>query len=181
TYPNGLSGGVQHVTTESYTSNVLMAETTAAGTMTITRDPVSLMPLTTTDAKGNVTTYTYQTYSGPGGTQISSGNVLTSTDALGNTTAYAYTALNQVWCTVHPAEYKNGVRCPSSAPSAPPAPGASDANLGATINFYNASDQHTATTDALGNTTTFSYTSGVTGVPNGLTYCTVDPANYQKS
>jgi RHS repeat-associated protein len=107
--------------------------------------------------------------------------VLTSTDAQGNTTAYAYNAFNQAWCSVDAAEYANGVGCPSSVPSSPPSPGATDPNLGATINYYNASDQLTAMTDALGNTTTYAYTSGVSGVPNGLLYCSVDPVSYQHS
>ena len=80
---------------------------------------------------------------------------------------------------VEAAEYLDGVTCPSSTPSSPPEAGASDPDLGATINFYNSSDQLTATTDALGNTTTYSYTSGVSGVPNGLEYCSVGPVAYQ--
>ena len=78
-----------------------------------------------------------------------------------------------------PAEDANGVTCPLSAPTSPPAPGASDPDLGASIAFYNSSDQLTATTDALGNSTTYSYTSGVSGVPNGLEYCSVGPVAYQ--
>ena len=50
-----------------------------------------------------------------------------------------------------------------------------------TISFYNAADQLTATTDPLGNTTIYAYTSGVAGVPNGLQYCSVDPVDYQNS
>jgi RHS repeat-associated protein len=187
TYPDGAgSGEPTDVTFDTYSSNALVGETTGYGTAnavttTIYRDPASLMPIAVTDGNGNSTTSTYQTYSGTGGTTVSSANVLTSTDALGNTTAHAYTASNQVWCTVDAADYTNAKRCPSTEPTSPPAPGASDPNLGMTIAFYNAAGQVTATTDALGNTTTYSFTSGVSGVPNGLLYCAVDPADYQKS
>jgi RHS repeat-associated protein len=104
--------------------------------------------------------------------------VLTSTDGAGNTTQYAYTAANLVWCKVAPAEYLAGVRCPTTEPASPPAPGAADPELGVSLTFYNAADQITASTDPLGNTTEYQYTSGVTGVPNGLTYCTLDPVAY---
>ncbi len=113
------------------------------------------------------------------GNPMTAGDVTLSTDAMGNTTQYAYNASNQVWCQVSPAEYLAGVTCPAVAPSSPPAPGTSDPALGMTINFYNSAGQLTATTDALGNTTTYSYTSGVAGVPNGLQYCSVDAVSYQ--
>ena len=67
------------------------------------------------------------------------------------------------------------------SPDAPPAPGASDPNAGATINYYNSAGPLTATTDALGNTAAFSYTSGGSGVPNNLLYSAVDPVDYQAS
>jgi RHS repeat-associated protein len=66
-------------------------------------------------------------------------------------------------------------------PASPPAPGAADTWAGASINFYNSSDQLTASTDALGRTTAHSYTSGVSGVPNGLQYCSVAPVAYAAS
>ena len=185
-YPLGTSAGEpQDVTVDSYSSNVLVGVTTGYGTAgalseAIIRDPASLMPLAVEDGNGNSTSNTYQTYNGSGGSETSSGNVLTSSDALGNMTAYAYNAFNQAWCSVDAADYANGDRCPSSAPTTPPAPGTSDPNLGATINFYNSSDQLTAMTDALGHTTVYAFTSGVTGVPNGLEYCSVDPVSYQK-
>ena len=49
------------------------------------------------------------------------------------------------------------------------------------LSFYNASDELTATTDALGNTTTYAYTVSGSGVPAGLQYCSVDPVDYQAS
>jgi RHS repeat-associated protein len=184
-YPDGTgSGEPQDVTVYTYSSNVLIGTTTGAGTSSassevVERDPVSLQPTAVQDGNGNATTDTYQTYNGSGGTGVSSANVLTSTDAMGNTTAYAYTALNQAWCTVDPADYANGVTCPATEPTAPPSPGSTDPYLGASINFYNAADELIATTDALGNTTTFAFTAGVSGVPDGLMYCSVDPASYQ--
>ena len=187
TYPDGTgSGEPTDVTVDTYSENTLIQVTNGYGaanavTTTIVRDPVSLLPLYSIDGAGNVTAHTYQTYSGPGGTEVSSGNALLSVDALGNTTQHAYNSFNQAWCTVDPAETASGVTCPSSPPSSPPAPGASDPDLGTTINYYNAADQLTATTDALGNTTTYLYTSGVSGVPNGLMYCSVDPVDYQAS
>jgi RHS repeat-associated protein len=185
TYPNGLSG-TQDVTLDTYASNILSSSISGYGTPAATsvayvRDPVSLLPLSTFDGNGNATTDTYQTYSGTGGTQVSSANVLTQTDPLGNTTAYAYNVYNQPWCTVDPADYADGVRCPSSAPSSPPLPGASDPNLGTVIAYYNSSDQLVATTDAMGHTATFAYTQTGSGIPLGLLYCTVDPANYVDS
>lgn len=186
-YPSGTgSGEPQDVTVDTYSSNVLISETTGAGTSSadtevVLRDPVSLEPLSVQDGDGNDSSISYQTYSGAGGTETSSGNPLTVTDAVGNTTAYAYNSYNQAWCTVGPADYANGVVCPTSPPTLPPSPGTSDPNAGMTIDFYNSSDQLTATTDTLGNTTTYFYTSGVSGVPNGLMYCSVDPVSYQTS
>jgi RHS repeat-associated protein len=187
TYPDGTgTGEPTDAIVYQYSSNVLVAETVAAGTPSASTeyfqtDPISLAPVSVQDGDGHTSSFTYQTYSGPGGTPVSSGNVLTSTDGAGNTTAYAYNQFNQAWCRIIPAEYAKGVSCPSSPPAAPPAPGASDPNAGAAISFYNSADQLTATTDALGNTTTNVYTSGVSGVPNGLVYCSVDPVDYQKS
>ena len=187
TYPQGTgTGEPQDTTIYEFSSNVLIGETAGAGAITSTsqlylRDPASLLPLLAVNGNGGISSSTYQTYNEPGGTGVSSANALLSTDALGNTTQHAYNAFNQAWCTVDPAETANGVTCPSSPPTTPPAPGASDPYLGATINFYNSSDQLTATTDALGNTTTYSYTSGVSGIPNGLMYCSVDPVDYQAS
>ena len=61
--------------------------------------------------------------------------------------------------------------------TASPGPG-SDPWPGVTVTFYNTSGLTVQTTDPLGNTTTYSYTSGVSGVPNGLEYCSVDPVDY---
>ncbi len=49
------------------------------------------MPAASQDSNGNVTLFSFQTYSGTGGTPVSSGNVLTSTNSVGNATAYAST------------------------------------------------------------------------------------------
>jgi RHS repeat-associated protein len=186
-YPLGTgTSEPQNVTVDTYSNDVLTSTTTGYGTSdakttVIQRDPVSLQPLASQDGNMDVTSSTLQTYGGSGGTEISSANVLTSTDAEGNTTQYAYNAQNQEWCAVDAADTANGVSCPSTPPSGPPSPGSSDPDLGASINFFNSSGQLTASTDALGNTTTYSYTSGVSGIPNGLMYCSVDPVEYQKS
>jgi RHS repeat-associated protein len=120
-----------------------------------------------------VPSYTY-----PEGTDgASSTNVLTETDEAFDTTQHAYNSANEVWCTVEPANYLDGTRCPSSEPtslSEGPWPGA-------TITIYNSALEPTSVTDALGNTTIFGYTSDVSGVPNNLLYCTVDPVDYSNS
>ena len=127
-YPNGTgSGKPQNITVNDYSANVLIEQTTAAGTTASASrffqiDPVSLMPLWSVDGDGNVTYFTYQTYNGTGGTPISSANVLTATDAVGNVTQAAYNSYNQAWCSVDAADYANGKRCPSTAPSSPPSP-----------------------------------------------------------
>jgi RHS repeat-associated protein len=179
-YPDGTgSGEPTDVTVDSYVYNALVQEqqdfvtggTAQTATTTITRDPGTDQATATTGPNGATTTNTYDI----------NGNLLTSTDALGNETEYAYTTSNQVWCEVKPAEVKNGVTCPSTQPTSPPAPGATDPDLGATITFYNSADQVSGVTDPLGNTSTYSYTNGVSGVPNHLLYCEVDPADYQAS
>ncbi len=186
-YPLGTgTGKPQEITNYEYSSNVLVGTVKSPGATTASsqvfeRDPVSLLPLVNLDGNDNSAASTYQTYGGSGGTPVSSANVLTSTDGAGNTVQRAYNPSNQIWCSVDAADYLNGVRCPSSPPMSPPLPGTTDPNLGASITFYNTAGQVTATTDALGNTTADSYTSGVSGVPNGLRYCLVDPVDYQAS
>jgi RHS repeat-associated protein len=185
TYPLGTgSGEPENSTQYVYSSNILVGETIGFGTASASsrvfeRDPASLLPLEVEDGDGNISSSNYETYSTAGGTPVSSADSISSTDGVGTTTATAYNSYNQPWCTVDAADYLNGAHCPSSPPSSPPAPGASDPNLGATISFYNSSDELTAVTDALGNTSVYFYTSGITGVPNGLDYCSLDPADYQ--
>jgi RHS repeat-associated protein len=183
TNPPG-TGGISNTTTDFYSNNVLIAQTVAAASSATSSvayqtDPVSLQPLSSIDANGNVTNYEYQSYNqtnaGSPGNPTSSNNRIVSIDGVGNSSENAYNTNNQAWCSVDAADYANAKRCPASPPSAPPSPGTSDPNLGMTINFYNTSDQLTATTDALGDTTTYSYTS------SGLMYCSVDPVDYQKS
>ena len=184
TWPTGTSGSLPaQVVDYQYSSGYLVAETTGYGTSSAATeyfdlDPTSLVP--TLVQRGD--TYQSQdTVLTATATPLSIGDVTLATDGVGDVTAYQYNANNQVWCEVSPSEYLDSITCPSSEPSSPPAAGASDPYLGATINFYNSNGQLTATTDPLGNTTTYSYTSGVSGVPNGLQYCSVDPVDYQKS
>ena len=174
TYPQGTGGPATEVTVYYYSSNVLVEQSTAYGTSAqantyFYRDPSSMEPTSVVDGNGNSSSATYDT----------TGDVLTSTDGAGDTTAHAYNAFGQSYCTVDPADYANGTRCPTSAPSAPPVPG-TDPWPGAQVSVYNGSDELVSTTDALGNTTLYAYTSGVAGVPNGIVYCSVDPADYAK-
>ena len=176
TYPNGTGGAGEDVTVDAYSSNTLVSQTTgygtsSAATTTINRDPNSLLPLSVTNADGNTTVYTYQTYSGTGGTEISSSNVLTSTDPEGNVTTYAYDADNQIYCVLTPWEKDSGEACPTSPPTVP---NFADVQ----VNIYNASAQLIETHDATWNITSYSYTSGVPGVPNGLLYCVTGPNIY---
>ncbi len=187
TYPQGTgTGKPDQVDLYTYSDGVQLSKittnsaTSAQTTQLTERDPVSLAPIGTQDANGNVTSDTLNTYS-TGGNSLTSADVLLSSDAVGNSEQSAYNSFNQPWCQVDAADYDNGARCPGSPPSAPPVPGQTDPNLGITISFYNSSDQLTAKTDALGNTTTYAYTSSVSGVPNGLMYCSVDPVDYQAS
>jgi RHS repeat-associated protein len=181
TYPDGTSSTVPaQVVQYQYSSGVLIAETTGYGTPQAAttfydHDPVSLGDTTVQDGDGHATSSTITGYTG---SPLQVGDVTSSTDAAGNTTQYAYNSFNQAWCEVEPAETLAGVTCPPSPPASPPAPGASDPWAGATISFYNAADQLTATTDALGRTTVYTYTSSGSGVPAGLEYCTVDPVDY---
>ncbi|HUB69610.1 MAG TPA: RHS repeat-associated core domain-containing protein [Acidimicrobiales bacterium] len=183
TWPAGTSGSVApEVVDYQFSSGALVAETTgygtpAASTQYLDLDPTSLVPTTVQDGDGDQSSSTL--VGGTSGDPEQAGDVTVSTDAIGNTTLYAYNDANQVWCEVSPGESLDGVTCPSSAPSSPPSPGASDPELGAAINYYGSAGELTAETDPLGNTTTYSYTSGVSGVPDGLAYCSVDPVDYQ--
>jgi RHS repeat-associated protein len=133
-----------------------------------TPDPVDLLPMLSTDGDGHQSGATYD----------ADGNTVLSTDAEGGTGQSAYNDLDEPWCTVEPAEYLDGTRCPSSAPSDPPGPGDSDPEAGTTISYYDGSGHLLYQTDALGGTTAYAYTSGISGVPNGLQYCSVDAVEY---
>jgi RHS repeat-associated protein len=185
TYPQGTSGPYQ-VDTYTYSSGVMLSDTTtnsASSSQTteiVARDPVSLLPTDVEDPNQNIKAQSLDSYDVNGSHSTSTnGNVTVSSDAMGNTTQSAYNSFNQAWCMVDAADFANLVKCPSSPPSAPPAPGASDPDLGMTISYYDGADQLTAKTDPLGNTTTYTYTAGVSGIPNGLMYCSVDPVSYQ--
>jgi RHS repeat-associated protein len=182
TWPAGTSGAIPAQEVDyQYSSGVLVAETTGYGTSAASTeyfdlDPTSLVPTTTQDGDGNQSTATLDSTGGA----MAAADVTLSTDALGNTTEYQYDADNQLWCEVKPAEYADGVSCPATEPTSPPAPGTSDPYLGETINYYDSAGLVTATTGPLGDTTTYSYTSGAAGAPNNLAYCSVDPVDYQK-
>ena len=171
TNPNG------SITTENFTNGQMTSATTStntslADTSNYQYDPNTLGVTQTQNANLPPTQQVYN----------SSGDETLSTDALGNSTQYAYNSANQEWCEVDPADYLNGTRCPVSEPSSPPAPGAADPYLGMALKFYDGSGQLAATTDALGNTTLFAYTTTSSGpnVPQELQYCSVDAVAYQK-
>jgi RHS repeat-associated protein len=168
TNPNG------SVTTENFTNGQMSSRTTASGTAIAATSNYQYSPtllgetqLTNPDNQTSNTSYNSQ------------GDITLSTDALGNTTAYAYTAANLQWCKVAAANYAFGTRCPASEPTTPPSLGAYP-YPGVVVDFYNGANQLTASTDALGNTTTYAYTTSGHGVPVGLQYCSVDPVDYQK-
>ncbi len=188
TYPQGTGSGAPfQVDTYTYSSGVMLSDTTmssasltAQSTEIVARDPVSLLPTDVEGPNQNINAQTLDSYDLSNTHSTSTdGNVTATSDAVGNTTQSAYNTFNQAWCVVDAADYANGKLCPSSAPSSPPPPDATDPEPGMTISYYNSADQLTAKTDALGNTTTYAYTSGVSGVPNGLMYCSVDPVSYQ--
>ena len=177
-YPDGEGSGEPSTTNDySYLDGVMQSETVDTGgsdkVESYTRDLTTLLPTSSTDLDGNTAS---ESISGTeNGTTLPSANVLFSTDGDGNTTQFAYTSENMPWCEVDPADNANGVSCPSSMPSAPPAPGT---YIGYTLTLYNSQGQVQSQTDPLGNTTVYGYTSGVSGVPDNLLYCTIDPVQY---
>lgn len=178
-YPLGTgSGKPTDVTRYEFSNEVLVATTTGYGTSSAAttfyrRDPATLLATATVDPDGNVATTTLADYAAPGGSAASSADATSEQDGAHATVHHAYTAANLPWCMVGAAEYADGVRCPSSAPTTPPTSGD-----GATLTIYNTADEPTSVTDPLGNTTIDKYTSGVSGVPNGLRYCGIDPVQY---
>ena len=174
------TGATPNVTEYDYADDLLTAEvsgisTDSPGMASTVRNSSVLLDTSDTDADGNTIAYTYQT--GVPGPRRRTSSPLT--DGAGNETQTEYNADNQVWCSVDAADYANSTRCPASPPAAPPLPGTTDPNLGATISSYNAADELTDVTDPLGNTTIYAYTPSGDGVPAGLQYCSVDPVDYQ--
>ena len=186
-YPAGTTsctGTPPSVTIDVFSSNALIwqisgADTSAATSSSFGLNPASLQAMWTEDGDGHVSYAQYETATQQ--TPTAADDIIETADGAGNVSQAAYSSHNQVWCRVGAAEYVAGVRCPASPPLAPPAPGGVDPEAGMTISFYNSSDQLTATTDPLGDTTIYAYTSDISNVPSGLQYCTVDPVDYQKS
>ena len=181
-YPNG-SGGSSTTATYLFSNGVEVGETNGTGDSAyVNRDPATLLAADAIDGNGNDTDNVFANYALSGGTPTSSANVTLSTDGAGNISQMLYTAANLPYCTMNAADYAWGqaqgtpVSCPTTPPTTPPT-GAT----GYTINIYNAANQLTSTTDALGNTTANSYTISGSGVPVGLLYCTVDPVDYRAS
>ncbi len=174
-YPDG-PGGSTTTSTYLFSNEVEVAEQDGTGATTyVNRDPATLLALDSLDANGNDTSQVFQTYSSTGSTPTTSANVTQTTDGAGNVTLQQYTAANLPWCSVDAADAANGTTCPSTEPGTPPGPGT---RIGYTLTLYNSANQVASTTDPLGNTTLYGYTSGVSGVPDGLRYCTVDAADY---
>ncbi len=180
-YPLGTgSGKPVDETYDQFSNGVLVATTTAYGTSNAAttyykRDSATLLATNAVDGDGNVTTETLADYAGPGGTESSSADATLVTDGADHTQQNAYNTDNLVWCNVGAADYLDGIRCPSSPLSSPPASGT---DLGMTITVYNSAGEPTSVTDPLGNTTTYSYTTSGYGVPAGLIYCSVSPVEY---
>ncbi len=176
-YPSGI-GGTSTTTTYVYSNGVEVSETNGTGATTSTyRDPATLDAKGFSDADGNYSATSFQNYAAPGGTPISSANVTSTTDGAGNTTQTEYTPANLPWCSVDAADYANGTRCPTTEPTSPPTPGTYQ---GYTLDIYNSANELTYSTDPLGNTTAYAYTSPYPGEAGGLNYCTVDPVDYAK-
>jgi RHS repeat-associated protein len=186
TYPDG-TGSTPSVTDYSYFQGVMWTTVVGPGSVdpsvtSVAPDPHSLAASSVSDGAGDTTTNQFATYGTSGATDLSSSDLTLSTDPDGNTTQAAYNADNQPWCEVQPAEYAHGVRCGSiSEPTAPPnaGSGASSILLGATLTYYDSAGNQVAVTDPLGYTSVTAHTtSGNTGVPPDLAYCTVDAENY---
>ena len=183
-YPDGTSG-LSVVDVYAYAYGMLQGEeigSTASTPVTamFERSPASATVTSVENGDGDVSASTLASFDASGGTPVSSADVTSQTNAAGDVTLQQYTATNQVWCIVGPAEAAAGVTCPSSEPQSPPAVG-SDPWPGATVAVYDTAGQEVSTTDPLGRTTLYGYTTAAQGVPAGLRYCTVDPANYAKA
>ena len=179
------------VTTYKFTGGALFKVTKAQGTgqastTTYARNAFNELPLDAT-ASGKKTSLSFDTAghllseTTPGGhtttnTYDANGNLLTSTDPMGNVTQYAYTTATDGvpaqlrYCTVEPAEYLNGVRCPAYG----------TATAGATTETFDATGNTLTTTDPLGRATHYAYTTPTDGVPPDLRYCSVSPTAYAK-
>jgi len=139
--------------------------------------------VSSTDADGHATSYTYSTtnpglvatITSPDGTVTSytynaAGDALLTTVSFGSysaTTQVAYDGAERQFCEVAPNEYAKGIRCPAW-PITTPTPG-SDLYLGTTITTYNADSQVTQTTNPLGGITYTAYDDA------GRAFCSVAP------
>jgi RHS repeat-associated protein len=95
--------------------------------------------------------------------------VVTAYHTYSATTAYSYDAANRQVCTVSPAEYATGVRCPTSTPT----PAHPPSNV--TTTYYDTTGHVAETVGPTGATTLNSYD------PTGQKYCTVAPAAYART
>jgi RHS repeat-associated protein len=181
-YPNG-PGGTSTTATYVFSNAVEVAETDGAGVTTyVNRDPSTLLATNAVDGNNNITSTVFDNYASTGGTPASSADATMTTDAMGNSSQTLFTSGNLPYCSMDAADYAWGqaqgtpVSCPTTPPTTPPT-----GPTRYTTNIYNAANELTFTTDPLGKTTANSYTVSGVGVPAGLLYCTVDPADYAKS
>ncbi|HET9060732.1 MAG TPA: DUF6531 domain-containing protein, partial [Acidimicrobiales bacterium] len=84
------------------------------------------------------------------------GHLVLEVGPTGATTAYAYDSAGNQYCTVAPAAYEKGARCPDRPPASAPAQG-DDAYAGATIDTYDAQGRLVQTTSSTGAVTTYAY------------------------
>jgi len=176
-----------------FSANALVEAENGVGTPAATTsfyriDATSLVPRSAVDGDGNVSTEGLLNRQAPGGAESTSADPVLSTDAMHDSSEAAYTTHNLLYCDIAPADFAEltpqNTLCPASPPASPPAPGAQDPYLGMTMSYYSTTapvDLLDATTDPLGNTTTYAYTGTGLGVPPYLEYCSVDPVNYQNA
>lgn len=143
--------------------------------VTCPSSPPSSPPTITSDPYLGATITTYN----------ASGQVVQVTNPLGGITFSAYDADSNLFCSVAPYEAAQGVTCPSSEPTTPPAVG-SDPYLGATITTYDANGQVVQVTNPLGGITLTTYdgagnassttveSNSATSAPNVMTSYTYD-------
>jgi len=182
TYPNGNTGmgAATDVTTASFYDLVEnQAQDPALTTTYDYVDPTTLEKTMTVDGDANVAAVGFDS-SDAGGTEASSGDALVTSDGTNATTQRQFVtsgtnAGNEVWCQVDAAETANGVICPTSEPAF----GSSLVGVatGMTLSWFDSNGHLIEQVDPLGDATVDAYTSGVSDVPNGLLWCSMDAAN----
>jgi len=96
------------------------------------------------------------------------GHPLDQINPLGGVTVTAYNGAGQVYCSLDPYDYANGVMCPSAPPTSAPTGTAT----GYTTTTYDAEGRTTSVTDPIGDTTASSY-----DLAGNVVSTTTTPAN----